>query len=56
MMPHSPMIPRVAPKNTQPMPKMASGTKVSTENTPSRDNQDERHCENARQARFGRPR
>src|SRR2546421_327970 len=54
--PHSPMMPPVSPKNTQPMPKTAAGTKVSTDMTPSRDSQEKRHCEKARQARSGRPR
>ena len=47
---------RSTPKNTQPMPKTAAGKNVRTEKTPSRDSQDERHCEKARQARSGRPR
>ena len=34
----------------------AVGRKVSTENTPSRDSQDDRHCEKARHALSGRPR
>src|SRR6266404_2782785 len=50
------MIPEVAPKRTQPVAKIAAGTKVATAITPSRDSQDERHCEKARQARSGRPR
>src|ERR1043166_2954922 len=54
--PHNPTTPQVTPKNTQPMPKIAAGTKVTTDMTPSRDNQEERHCEKARQARSGRPR
>src|SRR5437016_988491 len=54
--PHSPMRPPVSPKNTQPMPKIAAGTKVTTDMTPSRDSQEERHCEKARHARSGRPR
>src|SRR5437763_3445547 len=54
--PHSPIRPPVSPKNTQPMPKIAAGTKVNTDMTPSRDSQEERHCEKARQARSGRPR
>src|SRR5437016_12646624 len=54
--PHSPMRPPVSPKNTQPMPKIAAGTKVNTDMTPSRDSQEERHCEKARHARSGRPR
>jgi hypothetical protein len=37
-------------------PKMPVGTKVTTLAIPSRDSHDERHCENARQARSGRPR
>src|SRR5690348_4391113 len=32
------------------------GTKLATDATPSRDSHDERHCENARQARCGWPR
>src|SRR5215469_17585815 len=55
-MPHSPIKPCVAPKNTHPMPNTEAGRKVSTAQTPSRDSQEERHCENARQARSGRPR
>src|SRR5438045_5998327 len=54
--PHSPIRPPVSPKNTQPMPKIAAGTKVNTDMTPSRNSQEERHCEKARQARSGRPR
>src|SRR5690242_10960827 len=54
--PHNPTTPQVTPKNTQPMPKIAAGTKVKTDMTPSRDSQEERHCEKARQARSGRPR
>src|SRR6202790_4367865 len=55
-MPQSPMMPEVAPNNSQPTPKTAAGTKVATDMTPSRDSQDERHCEKARHARSGRPR
>src|SRR5208282_5902207 len=54
--PHRPTSPPVAPKKTQPMPKIAVGRKVSTARTPSRDNQDDRHCERARQLLSGRPR
>src|SRR6266851_5726849 len=55
-MPRRPMIPEVAPKRTQPIAKIAAGTKVATAITPSRDSHDERHCEKARHARSGRPR
>src|SRR5216683_7550754 len=55
-MPHKPTIPDVAPKKIQPIAKIAAGTKVATAVTPSRDSQDERHCEKARHARSGRPR
>src|SRR6202795_1944983 len=55
-MPHRPMNPDVAPNNTQPIAKTAAGTKLATAITPSRDSQDERHCEKARHARSGRPR
>src|SRR5438105_6868511 len=54
--PHSPIRPPVSPKKTQPMPKIAAGTKVRTDMTAPRDNQEERHGEKARQARSGRPR
>src|SRR5260370_26971438 len=50
------MIPEVAPKKIQPIAKIAAGTKVAPAITPSRDSQDERHCEKARHARSGRPR
>src|SRR5712671_2225706 len=50
--PHSPMRPPVSPKKTQPIPKIAAGTKVNTDMTPSRDSQEERHCEKAASA-FG---
>jgi len=36
--------------------KMIAGRKVSTAATPSRDSQEDRHCDSARQARSGRPR
>src|SRR5580765_3398157 len=55
-MPHSPTIPDVAPNSSQPIAKTAAGTEVATAKTPSRDSHDERHCENARHARSGRPR
>src|SRR5713226_6136734 len=55
-MPHNPTIPDVAPNSSQPTAKTAAGTKVATAMTPSRDSQDERHCEKARHARSGRPR
>src|SRR6266851_4702862 len=55
-MPHNPTNPDVAPKKIQPIAKIAAGTKVATAITPSRDSQDERHCEKARHARSGRPR
>src|SRR5258708_3683836 len=55
-MPHNPMIPDVAPKKIQPIAKIAAGTNLATAITPSRDSQDERHCEKARHARSGRPR
>src|SRR5215472_13958702 len=55
-MPQNPINPSVRPKKNQPMPKIAAGTKVSTENTPSRDSHELRHCEKARHARSGRPR
>src|SRR5258708_30607114 len=55
-MPHKPTIPDVAPKKIQPIAKIAAGTKLATAITPSRDSQDERHCEKARHARSGRPR
>ena len=48
--------PPVRPSSTQPMPNSPAGTKVTTEATPSRDSQELRHCEKARQARSGRPR
>src|SRR5438270_9601824 len=54
--PNSPITPSVTPKKIQPIAKIAAGTKVMTDMTPSRDSQDERHCEKARQARSGRPR
>src|SRR6202011_8573 len=54
--PHKPTKPPVVSKNTQPIPKIPAGKKVRAENTPSRDSQDDRHCENARHARSGRPR
>src|SRR5229473_3458339 len=54
--PHNPTIPEVAPKKIQPIAKIAAGTKLATAITPSRDSQDERHCEKARHARSGRPR
>src|ERR1051326_6777415 len=55
-MPHNPTIPEVAPNRIQPIANTAEGTKVATAITPSRDSQDERHCEKARHARSGRPR
>src|SRR5260370_25836288 len=55
-MAQSPVKPVVAPKKIQPIAKTAAGTKVATDITPSRDSQDERHCEKARHARSGRPR
>ena len=54
--PQRPTRPPVTPKKTQPMPKIAVGRNVKTEKTPSRDSQDDRHCEKARHARSGRPR
>src|SRR5436190_2314908 len=54
--PNSPITPSVTPKKIQPIAKIAAGTKVMTDMTPSRDSQDERHCEKARHARSGRPR
>src|SRR5205814_638327 len=54
--PNSPITPSVTPKKIQPIAKIAAGTKVSTDMTPSRDNHEERHCEKARHARSGRPR
>src|SRR5215208_2998290 len=50
------MIPLNAPKKIQPIANTNPVTNVATERTPSRDSQDERHCENARHARSGRPR
>src|SRR3989442_11151243 len=55
-MAQSPVTPVVAPKKIQPIAKIAAGTKLATAITPSRDSQDERHCEKARHARSGRPR
>src|SRR5579863_7271372 len=55
-MPHNPVNPDVAAKKIQPIAKIAAGTKVATDITPSRDSQDERHCEKARHARSGWPR
>src|ERR1700688_721881 len=55
-MPHKPTIPEMAPKKIQPIAKIAARPRVRTAITPSRDSQDERHCEKARQARSGRPR
>src|SRR5215212_2911840 len=49
-------MPLNAPKKTQPTANTKPVNKVATERTPSRDSQDERHCENARHARSGRPR
>src|SRR5215510_8539149 len=54
--PHKPISPPVTPKNIQPIPNTAVGRNVKTENTPSRESHDDRHCEKARQARSGRPR
>src|SRR5438067_13059917 len=54
--PNSPTTPSVTPKKIQPIAKIAAGTKVTTDMTPSRDSQEERHCEKARHARSGRPR
>src|SRR5438270_4545616 len=56
MTPSKPITPSVTPKKIQPIPKTAAGTKVASDMTPSRDSQDERHCEKARHARSGRPR
>src|SRR5712691_13378644 len=55
-MPHNPTIPEMASKKIQPIAKIAAGTKLAPAITPSRDSQDERHCEKARHARSGRPR
>src|SRR5436190_19530035 len=55
-MAQSPAKPVVTPKKIQPIAKIAAGTKVATAITPSRDSQEERHCEKARHARSGRPR
>src|ERR1700746_183039 len=54
--PHKPTKPPVVSKKTQPIPKIPVGRKVSAESTASRDNQDDRHCENVVHARSGRPR
>src|ERR1700676_4301583 len=54
--PNRPITPSVTPKKIPPTTKIAAGTKVMTDMTPSRDSQDERHCEKARHARSGRPR
>src|SRR3954471_23568240 len=54
--PNSPITPSVTPKKIQPIAKIAAGTNVMTDMTPSRDSQEERHCETARQARSGRAR
>src|SRR5436190_23123127 len=56
VMPSRPITPSVTPKKIQPIAKIAAGTKVMTDMTPSRDSHDERHCEKARHARSGRPR
>src|SRR5450755_2611316 len=48
--------PERLPKNTQPTKTKPIGTKAATATTPSRASQEDRHCENARQARSGRPR
>src|SRR4051794_3239446 len=56
MIPSRPTTPALVPKKIQPIAKIAAGIKVATDSTPSRDSQDDRHCEKARQARSGRPR
>src|SRR5947208_4481797 len=56
VMPSRPITPSVTPKKIQPIAKIAAGTNVAIDMTPSRDSQDERHCEKARHARSGRPR
>ena len=48
--------PSVRPRNTQPAASATATRMVATAATPSRDSHDERHCENARHARSGRPR
>src|SRR5579884_1013888 len=54
--PHRPKARVVSPKNIQPIANASAGKKVATENTPSRDSHEVRHCEKARHARSGRPR
>src|SRR5438270_6509906 len=56
MTPSKPITPSVTPKKIQPIPNTAADTNVASDMTPSRDSQDERHCEKARHARSGRPR
>jgi len=54
--PKSAQIPLVLPITSQPSAKRSAGAYVAIDDTPSRESQELRHCENARQLRSGWPR